>query len=116
MTKTAIVLLLLTAAGGLVMAVLRFTVKDRPPSWLAMLHGVLAAGALTLLLYAGFTAGLPAGVWLGTVLLIAAALGGVYLNLAYHTKLRPLPKSIVVVHGVLAVAGTALLVTSGGLA
>ena len=54
---------------------------------------------------------MPAAAWLGTALLVAAALGGVFLNLMFHTKLRPLPKPIVVVHGVLAVAGVALLAT-----
>lgn len=107
--KTAVILLGLTAAGGIVMAVLRFSGHDRPPSWLAMLHGLLAASGLTLLLYAAFTAGVATMVWGGVALLVLAALGGLFLNLAYHDKKLPLPKGIVVVHAAIAVVGYALL-------
>ena len=109
MMKTATVLLALTAAGGLLMAVLRFGGADRPPSWIAMAHGLLAGSGLTLLLYAGFTSGIPGLAWVGIVLLAAAALGGVWLNLAYHTKLLPLPKTIIIVHALLAVSGFVLV-------
>jgi hypothetical protein len=36
-------------------------------------------------------------------------MGGVVLNLSYHAKAVLLPKSIVIVHAVIAVAGYALL-------
>jgi hypothetical protein len=42
------------------MAGIRFAGKPQPPTWLAMLHGFLAAAAVRLLLYAYFTVGLPA--------------------------------------------------------
>jgi hypothetical protein len=107
--KTALVLLGITAAGGIVMAAVRFSGHDRPPSWLAMLHGLLAGSGLTLLLYAAFTAGVGQMVWAGIALLVLAALGGVFLNLAYHDKKLPLPKGIVVIHAVIAVVGYGLL-------
>jgi protein-S-isoprenylcysteine O-methyltransferase Ste14 len=107
--KTATILLGITALGGVVMAFIRFSGSDRPPSWLAMLHGLLAGAGLTLLLYAGFTAGVPRSVWTAVALLVLAALGGVFLNLTYHDKRLPLPKGIIVVHALLAVAGFALL-------
>jgi len=107
--KTAVVLLGITAAGGIVMATLRFSGHDRPPSWLAMLHGLLAGSGLTLLLYAAFTAGVGTMVWGGIALLVLAALGGVFLNLAYHDRKLPLPKAIVLVHAAIAVVGYALL-------
>jgi hypothetical protein len=103
--ETAVGLLAITAVGGIVMAGMRFAGADRPPSWLAMLHGLLAGSGLTLLLYAGFALGIPRLVWIGIGLLVLAALGGVYLNLTYHDKHVPLPKSIIVVHAVLAVVG-----------
>jgi hypothetical protein len=109
MLITATILLGLTAMGGLVMAIIRFSGAERPPSWLAMGHGLLAASGLTLLLYAGLTAGIPRLAWLGVALLIVAALGGTFINLAYHAKLLPIPKNIVVIHALLAVAGFALL-------
>jgi glucose uptake protein GlcU len=107
--KTAVILLGLTAAGGIAMAALRFSGHDRPPSWLAMLHGLLAASGLTLLLYAAFTAGVATMVWGGIALLVLAGLGGLFLNLAYHDKKLPLPKGIVLVHAAIAVVGYALL-------
>jgi len=42
------------------MAAIRFTTKNNPPAWLAMLDGLLAASGLTLLAYASCTQPLPA--------------------------------------------------------
>jgi hypothetical protein len=109
MMKTATILLALTAAGGLLMALIRFGGADRPPSWIAMVHGLLAGAGLTLLLYAGFSTGIPGMAWVGVALLALAALGGVYLNLAFHARLLPLPKGTVVGHAVVAAAGFALI-------
>ncbi|MEO5672528.1 MAG: hypothetical protein ABIR26_17725 [Ramlibacter sp.] len=110
--QTAIALFAVAAAGGLLMAFLRFSGADRPPSWLAMLHGLLAGAGLTLLLFAGIAYGIPRLAWIGTVLLILAAVGGVYLNLAFHDKRLALPKPIIIGHGLIAVAGFALVVLS----
>jgi hypothetical protein len=109
MMKTAAVLLALAAIGGLLMAVIRFRGADRPPSAIAMAHGLLAAAALTLLLYALFTAGLPGRAVVALVIFIVVAVVGLALNLIYHDKLRPLPKTTVVVHGVVAVIAFVLL-------
>src|SRR5580765_8298559 len=109
MMKTALVLLTITALGGVAMAIVRFGRKANPPSWLAMLHGLLAGSALTLLLYAYFTVGLPALAGWALLLFLGAALGGVVLNLSYHLKAVLLPGSIVVVHAVIAVVGYVLL-------
>ena len=105
MMKTATILLGLTALGGLLMAIMRFSGAERPPSWIAMGHGLLAGSGLTMLLYAGFTAGMATLAWIGLLLLAAAALGGIYLNLAFHAKLLAIPKNIVVAHALLAVTG-----------
>ena len=86
MLQAATILRGLSALGGLIMAIIRFSGTDRPPSWLAMGHGLLAASGLTLLLYADLTAGIPRLAWYGVALLLAA-LGGAFLNLAYHAKL-----------------------------
>lgn len=110
MMQTATILLALTAAGGVLMALIRFgSGASNPPSWIAMGHGLLAGAGLTLLLYAGFTAGIPPLTWIGVALLAAAALVGTYLNLAYHAKLIPIPKGTVVIHALLAVAGFVLI-------
>ena len=110
MLKTALALLTLTALGGLAMAGIRWSKKANPPSWLAMLHGLLAGAALTLMLYAYFTVGLPAYAGWALLLFLVAASGGVFLNLGYHAKMRVVPAGIMVVHAVIAVVGYGLLV------
>jgi hypothetical protein len=109
MMKTAAVLLALAAVGGLTMAVMRFKGADRPPTMFLMGHGVMAAAALTLLIYAAATVGLPGlGVASLAVLLVVAAVGAA-LNLLYHSKMLPIPKAPIVVHGIVAVIGFVLL-------
>ena len=109
MMRTALALLTITALGGLAMAVTRFGKETNPSSALAMLHGLLAGAALTLLIYAYFTVGLPTRACWSVVLLAVAAAGGVYLNLRFHAPRVPLPKGIVVGHATIAVVGYALL-------
>jgi len=103
--QTAIVLFAISAVGGIVMAGIRFGGKPHPPTALAMLHGFLSAAALTLLIYAACTVGLPSLALAATVLFVVAAIGGVYMNLNYHWKMLPLPKWLVVVHALIAVTG-----------
>jgi hypothetical protein len=110
--KTSAALLLIAALGGAVMAVIRFSGKPHPPTWLAMLHGFIAAAAVTLLAYATFTVGLPTLANGALVLFLIAAAGGVVMNLNYHWKLLPLPKWLVVVHAAIAVLGFLLLLGS----
>src|SRR5215472_9175397 len=93
--QTAAVLLAIAAIGGAAMAVIRFSGRPHPPAWLAMLHGLLAAAALTLLIFAWFTVGLPSLGAVALALFVIAAMGGTVLNLNYHWKLLPLPKWLV---------------------
>jgi hypothetical protein len=110
--KTACVLLTITAVGGLAMAGMRFAGTPQPPAWLAMLHGLLAGAALTLLLYAYFTVGLPALACWALLLFLLAAAGGAYLNLKFHWKMLPLPMGLIVGHAGAAVAGFVLLLVA----
>ncbi|CAB3710049.1 hypothetical protein [Paraburkholderia rhynchosiae] len=107
--KTATVLLALGALGGLLMAGMRFAGRPHPPAWLAMLHGVLAASAITLLAYAAATIGLPVLAIVALALFLVAAAGGAVLNLGYHWKMIALPKWLIVVHAGIAVLGFVLL-------
>ena len=109
---TSTILLALAAAGGLVMAGMRFVGDRSPPAALVMLHGFLAAAAVTLLLYAAATVGLPGMALLALAFFLAAAGGGAILNLNYHWKQLPLPKWLVVVHAGAAVAGLGLLLAA----
>lgn len=108
----SIFLFAIAAAGGLVMAGIRVFANRNPPAWLAMLHGLLAGAGLTLLLFATFTAGVPRYALWALILLLAAALGGVFLNLGYQEKRKPLPKPVMVIHALVAVIGFLLLIAS----
>ena len=110
--QVATVLLGVGALGGLVMAGIRLKGAPRPPSWLAMLHGVLAAAALTLLIYAALTVGIPKFALYALVVLVIAAIGGAALNLLYHAKMLPLPIPIMIVHALIAAVGFVLLLVS----
>ncbi len=110
--KTASCLLAVAALGGLTMAGIRFGGKPQPPAWLAMLHGFLAGAAVTLLLYAYFTVGLPALAGWALLLFLIAAAGGAFLNLNYHWKLVPLPMGLIAGHAAVAVVGFALLLVA----
>lgn len=110
--RTSTVLLAIAAAGGLLLAGIRFAGNRQPPTALAMLHGFLAAAAVTLLLYATFTVGLPGMARLALVLFLVAAGGGVILNLNYHWKQLPLPKWLIIVHAIAAIVGFLLLLAA----
>jgi hypothetical protein len=112
MLRTAVVLLAITALGGLLMAGIRFSGRPHPPTAIAMVHGLLAASALTLLLYVAVVAGLPGGAWFGLVLLVLAALGGIILNLHYHWERVALPIWLVLVHAAIAAVGFVVLAIS----
>ena len=110
--KTSLVVLSIAAMGGVLMAGFHFVRNINPPSWLAMLHGLLAGSVLTLLLYAYFTVGMPAFASWALLLLLVAAAGGAFLNLNYHAKSLPLPKNIVLIHGAMAAMGYVLLLVA----
>jgi len=107
--NTAAVLLGIGALGGIVMALIRFKGAPRPPSTLAMIHGLLGAAGLTLLIYIWATLGLSHLGQAGTVVLVFAAVAGMYINLRYHSQMQPLPISLVIAHAVVAVLGFGLL-------
>ena len=114
MVQGAIWLFAIAALGGLLMALMVFKGRDRPPSWLAMLHGFLGAAGLTLLVWATtMGGGVPSLVNIGLVILLLAALGGAYMALKFHVKMLPLPKTIVLGHGALAVVGFVLVLLGG---
>ena len=110
--QTATGLLAVSAAGGLIMAAIRFSGKPHPPTALAMLHGFLSAAALTLLIYALCTVGLPRLAQLALLFFLIAAAGGAFMNLNFHWKMLPLPKWLVLVHAGLAICGFVLLIVA----
>jgi uncharacterized membrane-anchored protein len=109
MLQTATILLLLTAGGGLVMAARRMAAKKNPPDWLAMAHGLLAASAFTLIIYAAFQDDIPRSALAGIVVLLVAAAGGIVMNLHYHLAGKLIPQWLMHVHIVLGIVGTTLI-------
>ena len=67
---------------------------------------------MTLILYAGFAAGMPGGGWGGLVLLLIAVLGGLVLNLRYHSQGIELPIGLMLGHAGIAVVGFVVLAIS----
>jgi hypothetical protein len=103
----ALVLFGVAAAGGLLLALMRFTNKPLPLP-LALVHGALAAAGLVLLAVAAFGAGGTGQTRLAFGLFVLAALGGFTL-FSFHMRKRALPIPIVVVHGLVAVAAFLIL-------
>lgn len=112
MLRTSAILFALAAAGGLLMAGIRFAGKRNPPAWLAMGHGLLAAAGLTLLVYAACVAGVPPMADVAILLFLLAAAGGAVLSLAYKWKQILLPAWLVIVHALAAVGGFLLLLAA----
>lgn len=111
MMQAAAVLFAVAALGGILMAGMRFSGTPRPPAWLAMGHGLLAAAGLTLLIYAAATVGIPLMAQFALGFFVVAAIGGVAMNLLFHWKMLPLPIPLMIVHALLAVTGFVLLLT-----
>jgi hypothetical protein len=110
MLLICITLFAIAAAGGLVMAGVRAFARRNPPTWLALLHGLLAGAGLTLLLLVYFVSGLPTFAAWALLLFIVAAAGGVVLNLGYQWQQKPLPLNLMYGHALIAVVGFVLLV------
>jgi len=107
--KTSAALLALAAVVGMALAGIRLTGKPYPPAALAMAHGLAAGAALTLLIYAAFTVGVPRLAAAATAILMVAAAIGAWLNLGFHARQQPIPLTPMTVHILVAVAGFAVL-------
>ena len=112
MLQSAVLLFLVTAAGGLVMAGIRLFRKHNPPAWLSMVHGLLAAAALTLVAYAALTAGIPSPAGWALALFLVVAAAGAAMNLLWQWKQRPLPVPLMLTHAAFAVVALVLLVVA----
>ena len=107
--KTAATLLGLAAVVGMALAGIRLTGKPYPPAALAMAHGLAAGAALTLLIYAAFTVGVPRMAAVAIVILALAAAIGTWLNLGFHARQQPIPLAPMTAHILIAVVGFAVL-------
>jgi hypothetical protein len=109
---SAAIVLGLAALGGLTLAGIRISGAPRPPTWLAVGHGLVAATGVGLLIYAAVTTGLPTFAQIALGVFVLAALGGATLFLGFHLREKALPIPLVIGHGLVAVTGYALLLMS----
>lgn len=108
---TAAVLFAIAALGGAVMAAMRLSGKQLPPTGLAILHGVVAAAALVALIAAVTAPGIPGSATAALIGFILAALGGFIMFVGYHLKHRALPIPLMLFHaGVAVISFIVLLV------
>jgi hypothetical protein len=98
------------ALGGLGLA--SFVLRGQLAMWpLTIIHALLAATGLVLTALVLFGEGgeaAPPHTGLALVLLIGTALLGVYL-VTFHTRKRPGPKPVVLIHAAVAIVGVVLL-------
>ena len=106
MLKIPVILFAVAALGGLYMAVRIFQGQLAP--WVvSVVHALLGASGLILVLVSVLQ-GSRGLVLASLITLGVAAIGGFYLA-SYHVRRDPAPKSVVVVHAVVAVTGFLLL-------
>ena len=111
--ETAAILLGLAALGGLTVAGMRLSGTPRPPTWMALGHGAIAAAGLACLIYAATVSpGLPQLAQIALGVLILAALGGAIIFVGFHLQGQPLPIPLILGHGIIAVTGYVLLLIS----
>jgi hypothetical protein len=99
----------LAALGGLTMAGIRLKGTPRPPTWLALGHGGIAATGLAVLIYTAATQAIPTLGLASLVGFVLAALGGATIFVGFHLKEKPLPIPFVLGHGALAATALVLL-------
>jgi hypothetical protein len=107
--NAAAIILSLASLGGLTMLAIRLSGSPRPPNWMALGHGAIAATGIALLAYAAVNPGIPLTAQVALGLFVLAALGGVTIFVAFHLKKVPLPIPIVLGHGLLALTSLGLL-------
>jgi len=105
----AAILFAIAAVGGVIMALIRFSGRDFPPAFLAVVHGVFAAAGIVTLLVAALAPGVALTIRIALVLFVGAAIGGFSL-VYFHAKRRPLPISYIVIHGLVAVVAFVILI------
>jgi hypothetical protein len=107
----ALILFGLAAVGGLVLARQRLSGKPQPSLPLALVHGAAAASGLVALIAFVAGGGAQDSVKLGLVLMVTAAIGGLFL-LSRHLRGVALPIPVMIAHGLIAGAGFITLLVS----
>ena len=109
MVFIAAIVLGLAALGGLTLAAIRLSGTPRPPTWLAVGHGAVAATGLALLILAVSSGGVDRLVNIALGVIVLAALGGTTIFVGFHLRNRALPIPLVIGHALIAITGYVLL-------
>jgi hypothetical protein len=110
--QIATVILGIAALGGMALAGMRLSGMPRPPTWMAVGHGLVAVAGFGTLVAAALSGQIPVLAQIALGVFAIAALGGLVLFLGFHLRQLPLPIPFVVVHGLVALTGFILLVIS----
>lgn len=113
MLTLAAVLFAVAALGGLTMAYMHFKQDRNPPTALAVVHGLLAATALLIVIWAVLQMGATTAIAWALGLFVAAALGGFFL-FSFHLRQKRLPSPVVVIHALVAIVAFVLLLVGIG--
>jgi hypothetical protein len=108
----AVIVLAIAALGGLTLTAIRLRGTPRPPTWMALAHGAIAATGLGLLIDAAATTQVPTLAHVAIGFFVLAALGGLTLFLGFHMRGRELPIPFVLGHGLVAITAYVLLLIS----
>lgn len=110
--QLAAILFALAALGGITMVVIRLRGAPRPPTWLALGHGAIAAAGLVTLIIAAVNTNLPTLALVALAGFVLAALGGATIFTLFHLREKPLPIPLMLAHGTAAVVSFILLLLS----
>ena len=109
MISTAAIVLGFAALGGLTLVVMRLSGTPRPPTWIALSHGTVAATGLVLLIFAVRDGAVDRLVNIALGVIVLAALGGTTIFVGFHLRNRAFPIPLVIGHGLIALTGYVLL-------
>jgi hypothetical protein len=102
------IVLALAALGGITMVAIRLSGAPRPPTWMAVGHGLIAVVGVGMLATAAQT-GISQMEQIALGLFILAALGGATIFIVFHLRALPLPIPLVLGHGLIAIVALTLL-------
>jgi hypothetical protein len=107
---TAAILFLIAAIAGAIMTSMRLQGRTLPPLALALFHGITAATALVVLIFATTGPMVPTMGIAAFLTFAIATIGGLILLLGYHINQKALPIPLILVHSSVAIIGFVLLV------
>jgi predicted membrane channel-forming protein YqfA (hemolysin III family) len=94
------------------MLAIRLGGAPRPPTWMALGHGLIAASGLVTLIVAYSRETLPWQATWAIGVFVLAALGGIGIFTLFHLRERAIPVWIILGHGAVAVTGFLLLLAA----